>query len=319
MITEFVITLGETRKRLDVFLCHREPDISRSGIQRLIQLGRIKLNAIVVKPSQIIKPGDRITMDTPQPERLTVDGETRPLDILYEDETVLIINKPAGIVVHPTSGNWSGTILNALLLHLQESQSEQNPHSRPNNPRLVHRLDKHTSGVMVIAKTPNAHRALTTQFEQHSISRVYQALVWGQPRGTTGVIDLPIGRDVKNPKTISLQSDHPKHAITEFCVKQSFGNIASHVFLFPQTGRTHQLRVHMASIGCPILGDSTYDGERVKSLDDLPIPRVMLHARTLGFHHPTQNIFQEHSVDVPPDMQNVYHALEIQSEKTNSV
>ncbi len=313
MITEFVITSGETRKRLDVFLCHREPDISRTGIQRLIELGRIRLNTFVVKPSHIIKPGDRITMDTPQPEPLTIDGETLPLDILYEDDTVLVINKPAGIVVHPTSGNWSGTLLNALLSHFQSNEANQSARKETPKPGLVHRLDKHTSGVMVITKTAAAHRSLTSQFEQHTITRVYEALIWGKPKDKTGVIQLPIGQDVKNHKLISPQTDQPKHAITEYHVIQHFEETASHVRLSPRTGRTHQLRVHMASINCPILGDTTYGREKVSHIEGIPIPRVMLHARILGFHHPSLGTFQEYSADLPSDMQQIGQTLKSQS------
>jgi 23S rRNA pseudouridine1911/1915/1917 synthase len=309
MITEFVITSGETRKRLDVFLCHREPDISRTGIQRLIELGRIRLNTSAVKPSHIIKPGDRITMDTPQPEPLTIDGETLPLDILYEDTTLLVINKPAGIVVHPTSGNWSGTLLNALLSHFQSNEANQSATKETPKPGLVHRLDKHTSGIMVIAKTAEAHRSLTSQFEHHTITRVYEALVWGRLKDKIGVIQLPIGPDVKNHKLISPHTDQPKHAITEYQVIRHFEETASQVRLSPRTGRTHQLRVHMASINCPILGDTTYGGEKVSQIEGITIPRLMLHARTLGFHHPTLGHFQEYSVESPTDIQTVGQAL----------
>ena len=207
MITDFIITHGETRKRLDVFLCHREPNITRTGIQRLIELGRIRLNTSVVKPSHLVKPGDRITMDTPQPEPLTLEGAPLPLDILYEDDMLLVVNKPAGIVVHPTSGNWSGTLLNGLLSHFQKSDNFSK--STP-KPRVVHRLDKNTSGIMVIAKTAEAHRTLALQFEQHTITRIYETLVWGAPENETGVIELPIGRDSKNSKIISANTDQPK-------------------------------------------------------------------------------------------------------------
>ena len=303
MITDFVITNGEARKRLDVFLCHREPNISRSRIQRLIQLGRIRLNADVVKPSRIINPGDHITMDTPHPEAIILNGETSPLKLVYEDETLRILNKAAGIVVHPTSGNWSGTLLNSLLNYFKISNQEQRI------PRLVHRLDKQTSGIMVVAKTASAHHSLTKQFAHHSITRAYEALLWSIPETKKGIIDLPIGRDKKNHKIISEQSDTPKWALTEYRVIKQFEGKASQVQLFPQTGRTHQLRAHMASIGCPILGDTLYGGKKVYEIEGIKIPSVMLHAHTLGFAHPSSKKYQEFSVESPENMRNIGKAL----------
>ncbi len=310
MITEFVITSGETPKRLDVFLCHRERNISRTRIRRLIELGRIRLNAVMAKPSHIVKPGDHITMDTPQPQPLTREGKEVPLEILHEDDQLLVINKPAGIVVHPTSGNWSGTLLNAILAHLQPGQDKSKNHSKV---RFVHRLDKSTSGIMVIAKTSEAHRALGIQFEYHTITRIYEALVWGIPNTYSGVIELPIGRDRQNGTWVSAQTEEPKHAITEYRVMQTYGERASRVQLLPQTGRTHQLRVHMASIGCPILGDTMYGGEMVNQIDEIKFPRVMLHARTLGFQHPMSGSFEEYSAAPPSTMQTICQAWKHQA------
>jgi len=313
MITEFVITPGEGRKRLDVFLCHREPAISRSRIQRLIELGRIRLNTAVVKPSHMIKPGDHITMDTPNPEPLCLEGTETSLDILHEDDVLLVINKPAGIVVHPTAGHWSGTLLNALLLQFQTNPAGQKEKQSLANPRFVHRLDKFTSGVMVMAKNAKAHRTLSSQFEKHTITRAYQALVWGTPGESEGVIELPIGRDVTNPKMISGRTDKPRHAVTRYRVVRCFGAKASLVELSPRTGRTHQLRVHMAAIGSPILGDTTYGGEEVHAMGAVRIPRIMLHAQTLGFYHPTDKTYQEYSVNYPSDMQQVEWTLDAHS------
>ena len=310
MITEFVVTAGEARKRLDQFLVHRERDMSRSGLQRLIELGRIRVNARVVKPSQKIKPGDHITMDTPQPGPLLVNGEAVPLEILHEDEALLVVNKPAGIVVHPASGNWSGTLVNALLAHFHgKGDSEAHCKSGKAKPGLVHRLDKDTSGVMVIAKTDHVHRVLAAQFEAHSITRIYEALLWQIPRQNHGVIELAIGRDRVDAKKISSNTGRPQSAVTEFRVLQKSGNFASHVMLFPRTGRTHQLRAHMASLGCPILGDETYGDQKVGRVKEIGIPRVMLHARTLGFQHPLSGLFQEYLVSLPSDMQMICQSL----------
>ncbi|MDR4482156.1 MAG: RluA family pseudouridine synthase [Nitrospirales bacterium] len=309
MITDFIVTGGETRKRLDQFLVNRERDISRSRLQRLIELGRIRVNDRMVKPSHTIKPGDHITMDVPQPGPLLVGGKTLPLEILHEDEALLVLNKPAGVVVHPAAGNWEGTVINALLAHIPNHADAEISNGQTALPRLVHRLDKDTSGVMVVAKTDHAHRTLGTQFEKHSITRIYKALVWGVPRQQQGVIELPIGRDRGEPKKVSSNTAQPQRAVTEYRVEQVFGDLASQVVLSPRTGRTHQLRVHLASLGCPIWGDETYGGQKVCRITEIDIPRVMLHAGTLGFQHPVSGVFQEYSVGFPLDMQGIYQRL----------
>jgi 23S rRNA pseudouridine1911/1915/1917 synthase len=309
MITEFIVTEGETRKRLDQFLVNRERDISRSRLQRLIELGRIRVNDRMVKPSHTIKPGDHITMDVPQPGPLLVDGKAMTLDILHEDEVLLVLNKPAGVVVHPAAGNWEGTVINALLAHIPNHADAEIFNGKRAVPRLVHRLDKDTSGVMVVAKTDYAHRTLAAQFEKHSINRIYEAFVWGVPRLEQGVMELPIGRDRGEPKKVSSNTAQPQRAVTEYRVEQVFGDLASQVVLFPRTGRTHQLRVHLASFGCPILGDETYGGQKVCRISGIDIPRVMLHARTLGFQHPYSQEYREFSASVPADMQSVLTVL----------
>ena len=311
MITEFLITAGEKRKRLDQFLVHREPEISRSSLQRLIALGRIRVNRQIVKPSQRIKPGDSITMDVPQAGILEINGTQIPLDVLYEDEVLIVLNKPARIVVHPTSGNWSGTLFNSLLAHFQNTQQK---HS---SPGIVHRLDKDTSGVMVMAKNREAHRILATQFEQHTITRFYEALTWGVPKHDQGVMKLAIGRDIQDPKKHSTQTNIPHVAITEYQIVNRYGAIGSQVILHPHTGRTHQLRVHLAAFGVPILGDKLYGGEKVCRFEknQFEISRVMLHARTLGFQHPLSGVYQEFTIDCPPDMQTVRQQLQ---ERANS-
>ncbi len=310
MITEFRVTSGEQPKRLDVFLVNRERDISRSALQRLIELGRIRINDRVVKPSQKIKPGDKITMDVPKPEPLELKGEAIPLEVLFEDDHLLVLNKPAGIVVHPAPGNWTGTLVNALLHHFETSGGTISTIGGKERPGLVHRLDKETSGVMVIAKTDRAHRHLAAQFKHHTITRVYEALIFGVPKKSRGLIELAIGRDTKERKKFSARSSRPKESVTEYAVDRRFGKVAAHIVLRPRTGRTHQLRVHLASIGHPILGDPTYGGRKVCTIDMIHIPRVMLHARTLGFQHPESGAFQEYTRPSPPDMQEVMKALD---------
>ena len=310
MITEFLITAGEQPKRLDVFLVGRERDTSRSALQRLIELGRIRVNDQAVKPSHKIKPGDRITMDVPKPEPLAIQGEAIPLEVMFEDDSLLVLNKPPGIVVHPAPGNWSGTLVNALLHHFQTSGGTISTIGGKERPGLVHRLDKETSGVMVITKTDTAHRALAAQFKLHTITRVYEALVWGVPKKGRGLIDLAIGRDSKDRKKFSSRTTSPKESVTEYVVTRRYGKVAAHVLLYPQTGRTHQLRVHLTSLGHPILGDRTYGGNKVMALADIEIPRVMLHARTLGFTHPPTAMREECTSPFPADMERVRCALE---------
>lgn len=309
MITEFLVTPGEIPKRLDRFLVHRERDISRSSLQRLIELGRIRVNAKLVKSSQKIKPGDCITMDTPQPGPLLVSGKVVPLDILHEDEALLVLNKPAGIVVHPASGHWTGTLVNALLAHFQSKELSAGCVRGVVKPRVVHRLDKDTSGVMVIAKTGLAHRGLAAQFEKHAVPRMYEAFVRGLPPREHGVIDTAIGRDQREGKMMSCNTARSRRAITEYRVVQNIGIRASRLLLFPRTGRTHQLRAHLASIGCPILGDEMYGGLDARRFTETDIPRVMLHARALGFQHPVSATAHEFSVGLPSDMHVVLQSL----------
>ncbi len=310
MITEFLITAGEQPKRLDVFLVNRERDISRSALQRLIELGRIRINDAVVKPSHKIRPGDKITMDVPKPEPLALKGEPIPLEVLFEDDHLLVLNKPAGIVVHPAPGNWTGTLVNALLHHFQTSGGTVSTIGGKERPGLVHRLDKDTSGVMVIAKTDQTHRHLSAQFKHHTITRVYEALVYGVPKKGRGLIELAIGRDSKERKKFSARTSRPKESVTEYHVDRRYGKWAAHVLLYPRTGRTHQLRVHLTSLGHPILGDQTYGGRKVGAIEQIEIPRVMLHARTLGFHHPITGEAEEYTRPLPADMEMVSQALE---------
>src|SRR5438132_9834323 len=206
MVTEFVVTAGELPKRLDIFLVNREPKLSRSALQRLIGQGRVRINGQAVKPSHKIRPGDTIAFDIPKAEPLELKGESIPLEILYEDDLLLLLNKPAGLVVHPAPGHWVGTLVNALLHHFQTSGGTVSTIGGKERPGLVHRLDKDTSGVMVIAKTDETHRSLAHQFKHHTITRAYEALVWGTLKKSAGRIDLAIGRDTKERKKFSART-----------------------------------------------------------------------------------------------------------------
>lgn len=309
MREELVVTSGETPKRLDLFLANREPLLSRAALQRLILDGHITINGRPVKPSHKIRPGDRIVLEIPRPEPFELKPEPIPLDVLYEDASLLVLNKPAGLVVHPAPGHWSGTLVNALLHHFGSSGALSSIGGKE-RPGLVHRLDKETSGVMVIAKTDEAHRALAAQFKQHSITRAYEALVWGIIKKPEGLVELAIGRDVKERKKFSARTARPKASVTAYRVTERFGKLATRVTLFPRTGRTHQIRVHLASLGHPLLGDRTYGGRKVKELLGVEIQRVMLHARTLGFRHPTTGQYMEWSTAIPQDMETIIGVLQ---------
>jgi 23S rRNA pseudouridine1911/1915/1917 synthase len=308
------VSAGENPKRLDVFLSTHTADLSRAAIQRLIEKGAVTVNGKRPKPSQKIKPGDEIAWDVPKPEPLEIGGEPIPLDVLFEDDALLVLNKPAGIVVHPAPGHWRGTLVNALLYHMQAKGTASEGESFASiggreRPGLVHRLDKGTSGVMVIAKTDAAHQGLSKQFKAHTIHRVYLALVIGSVKGKTGRVELAIGRDTKNRKKISARTTSPREAVTEFHVAERFGKVATLVEVHPQTGRTHQIRVHLTSLGHPLLGDETYGGRKVCVLDDMCIERPMLHARTLGFTHPATGKYLEYTVPPPADMEALLRLL----------
>jgi 23S rRNA pseudouridine1911/1915/1917 synthase len=307
--TELIVTAGESPKRLDHFLANRDPYFSRTALQRLIEDGHITVGDQIVKPSHKVRPGDRIVLVVPRPEPIEIGPEPIPLAILYEDESLLVLNKPAGLVVHPAPGHWTGTLVNALLHHMQSGEEHLSSIGGKERPGLVHRLDKETTGIIVVAKTDQAHRLLAAQFKSHSITRVYEALVWGGPPTREGKIELSIGRDTKDRKTFSTRTTNPRESLTSYRIKERFGKMAAHLELFPGTGRTHQLRVHLKAIECPILGDQTYGGKKVMEVGGMVIPRVMLHAKVLGFVHPVSNDRLTFSAELPEDMEAVRNAL----------
>lgn len=315
MRTELVVTSGEMPKRLDLFLANREPDLSRSALQRLIADGHITINGRTAKPSQKIRPGDSIVLDVPRPEPLALKPEAIPLEILYEDDALVVLNKPVGLVVHPAPGHWTGTLVNALLHHFGAPGGSLSTVGGKERPGLVHRLDKETSGVMVVAKTDQAHRSLAGQFKHHSITRAYEALAWGSLKKQEGVIELAIGRDTKERKKFSAHTSNPKASATGYKVLCRLGKLATRVELRPRTGRTHQIRVHLTALGHPVLGDPTYGGRKVKALEEVAIARVMLHARTLGFTHPASGEYREFSAQAPADFEAVFEALRAASSR----
>ena len=293
-----VVPAGQSPRRLDVFVTTQSARLSRAAAQRWIEGGLITVNDRRAKPAQRIRPGDVIACHVAERPALPVEPEPIPIEVLHEDAAILVVNKPPGIVMHPAPGNWTGTLLNALVHHVRRARAFRDGDGRRIRPGLVHRLDKGTSGVLVIAKTDAAHRHLSRQFHAHSIHRVYLALVAGAVvRG--GLIDQALGRDTRDARRISPRSAAPRRAVTEYRVAERLGPDATLVEVRPRTGRMHQIRVHLASIGHAVLGDASYGAMPA----DPALARPMLHAAVLGFVHPSTGRYAEHRAPLPPDME----------------
>jgi 23S rRNA pseudouridine1911/1915/1917 synthase len=302
--------------RIDKFLMDRLPNVTRTKIQNGIHDGFVKVNDKPVKPSHKVHPGDEITVSFPEPPRDTdVLPENIPLNIVYEDEHLLVVNKVAGMVVHPAYQNWSGTLVNALTYHFQNLPEMPGNDGRPG---LVHRIDKDTSGLLVIAKTEKAMTSLAKQFYDHSIERTYQAIVWGVPDPPQQTIRVNVGRSLKDRRVTTAfpEGDFGRTAITHYKVLQDMRYV-SLIECKLETGRTHQIRAHMKYIGHPIFNDATYGGNeplkgtvftKYKQFVDncfKVIPRQALHAKTLGFIHPATNEFVQFDSELPPDFKEV--------------
>jgi len=299
--TQWIVTPKDTRLRLDRYLIKKGLSLSRSRIQKLIEDGHITINGRSVKPSYRVYRDDQVRIELPPPTPLEIRPEAIPLEIVYEDADLLVVNKPAGMVVHPAPGNISGTLVHALLHHCRDLRGI----GGKERPGLVHRLDKETSGLLVVAKTEPAHWALAAQFKAHTIARCYLALVHGVPARARGTIELAIGRDVRERKKISTRTIRPRSAVTQYEVLESYGEI-SLLAVWPRTGRTHQIRVHLSPLGHPVLGDKVYGLRTKRDLEkSLGVSRQMLHAERLGFDHPRTRQYLEFSVPPPPDMEMV--------------
>lgn len=303
-------------ERLDVLITNRLPKISRNRVQRLIAEGAVLLDGRPSKASAIVPGGATVEVTFPHPPRPPAGPENIPLNVLFEDDHVLVIDKPAGMVVHPAAGHSEGTLVNALLGRYQELPNPGGPTHRPG---IVHRLDKDTSGVMVIARTENAMTTLGRAFHDHTIEREYAALVWGNIDEDRGTVNAPLARHPGNRKKYAVQ-ESGKHAVTHWKVRERFGFVTL-IALRLETGRTHQIRVHLSHIGHPVFGDTTYGG-RMHGLARLTahernlgrelladLPRQALHARLLGFDHPETGEHLRFSTDLPEDMAQVVERL----------
>jgi 23S rRNA pseudouridine1911/1915/1917 synthase len=300
-VTEFLVSSKEASSRLDHYLKKRFPTLSRSRLQTLIKKAEIMVNDRPVKPSYRLRPEDQVRLDIPAYEPPKIEPQAIPLDIVYEDDSVLMINKPAGMVVHPAPGHYEGTLVNALMARDPKVFKTSAGEDRPG---IVHRLDKDTSGLLVVAKSESVHQALARQFKAHTIHRIYLALALGVLKPGKGRIELAIGRDRWERKKISMRTTRPKEAVTEYRVIERL-QVASLLEIRPLTGRTHQIRVHLASIKHPVLGDAVYGSRNATRLGDFSISRQMLHARTLGFIHPGTRQPMEFSAPLPQDFESV--------------
>ncbi len=324
------VTDDHAGKRLDLFLAEALAASSRSRLKALIKKGAVTRSGRTIEdPSMKVKPGECYVVTVPPPEPATPKPENIPLDVVFEDEHLIVVNKPAGLVVHPAAGNWTGTLVNALLHHCGDSLSGIGGVIRPG---IVHRIDKETSGLLVVAKNDHAHAGLAAQFQNHSLERAYQAILWGAPRPMVGIVDAPLRRGgADRQKMIIAKGEDAydaKHAVTHYKVLERYGGtsaepLASLVECRLETGRTHQIRVHMSHIGHPLLGDPLYgqgrrflkkeaaeaQPEAAKAVNQLR--RQALHAYLLGFEHPISGDFLQFKANLPQDLTNLSRNLEL--------
>ncbi len=303
-LKKFIVSEKDLHARIDHFLIKQEIGISRTYLQKLIKDGHVLVNNKTVKPNYRLRLNDEIVVNIPPPTELEALPENIPLDIIYEDSSIIVISKPAGMVVHPAAGNYKGTIVNALLYHCKDLTGI----GGKERPGIVHRLDKDTSGVLVAAKNDQSHQHLSHQFKKRMVEKRYIALVAGVVKKESGTIEIPIGRDIKDRKKISPKTKRARAAVTHFKVVERFKN-ASLLEVKIETGRTHQIRVHLLYFKHPVLGDVQYGGKNMRNWNNINIPRQMLHAERLGIIHPVTEKFMEFKAEAPGDMKRVQTLL----------
>lgn len=288
-------------ERIDRIVAVRDPNWTRMMVQAWIRAGRVLVDGKKVKPNHRLGPGEEVEVQVPPQENLQITSESIPLDIRYEDDDVIVVNKPRGMVVHPAAGNLSGTLVNALLAHC-ESLSSLGGEERPG---IVHRIDKDTSGLLMIAKNDAAHLSLASQLKKHRVERQYIAVVHGHLAHPRGTIEAPIGRHPHHRRKMTVIPDGGKHAVTHFDVVERLSE-ATRVLCRLETGRTHQIRVHLRHIGHPLIGDPLY-GRKKKN--DFPIQGQALHAHLLGFDHPRTGEPIQVEAELPEDMRRLLQML----------
>lgn len=277
--------------RIDKYLSDNMEDISRSYLQKLLKEKSITVNEKEIKANYKVQEGDVVSVSVPEPEEPDILPEEIPLDILYEDDSLMVVNKPKDMVVHPSAGHLSGTLVNAVLFHCKGNLSGINGIMRPG---IVHRIDKDTTGALLICKTDTCHRILAEQLKVHSITRKYRAVVQGNLKDDEGTIEGPVGRHPADRKKMAINYKNGKEAVTHYRVLERFGN-ATYIECQLETGRTHQIRVHMASIGHPLLGDTTYGSSK----NPYHLQGQALHAMVIGFLHPVTNTYMEFTAPFP--------------------
>lgn len=293
--------------RLDAFIGYNTDELSRSYAVKLIEQGLVSVaGSPVTSKKYKVNAGDEIAIEMPEPESLDIEAEDIPLEIVYEDDDVAVINKPRGMVVHPGPGNYSGTLVNAIMYHMGDSLSSINGVIRPG---IVHRIDKDTSGLLMIAKNDKAHESLAAQLAEHSVTREYTALCYDNIKEDELTIDLPIGRDERNRLRNAVNGASAKDAVTHIKVLDRFGKYTL-VKAILETGRTHQIRVHMAYMHHPLVGDELYGPRRQSSkIEGIAVSGQLLHAGTLGFVHPSLDMYMEFHSDLPEVFEEVLTRL----------
>ena len=291
-------------ERIDKYINEQIPELSRSFIQQLIKSGSILINDHTCKSNYKCKFSDKIVIEYEDAKELEISAENIPLDILYEDSSIVIVNKPKDMVVHPAAGHENGTLVNALLYHCKDSLSSINGVIRPG---IVHRIDRNTTGILVVCKNDSAHKKVAEQLKKHSITRKYHAICYGTFKEPEGTINAPIGRHPVDRKKMAINQKNGREAITHYKVLKRLKQDYSYIECTLETGRTHQIRVHMASIGHPLLGDDVYGpkNSKIKGLQG-----QTLHAKTLGFIHPDTNQYVEFDSELPDYFQELLKKLE---------
>lgn len=303
MVNAFIFTADESLSgsRIDKAICELNSNLTRSAVQKLIENENVSVNSKCITKNYKVKSGDKISVIIPKAKELEVEAQNIPLDIRYEDSDLLVVNKPKGMVVHPAAGNFDKTLVNALLYHCKDSLSGINGVIRPG---IVHRIDKDTSGLLIVAKNDFAHISLAEQIKAHTFTREYQTVVYGRFKNETGTIDAPIGRHPVDRKKMTVTEKNSKHAVTHYCVKEEYKDF-SHLKVSLETGRTHQIRVHMSYIGHPVAGDPVYGPKKVIT----SLSGQCLHAGLIGFKHPRSGKYIEIESELPQYFENFIRSI----------
>lgn len=293
----------DQQMRLDKYLAEQFPEQTRSYLQKLIKDGEVTVNGKNVKTGYQLSKGEEVCVNIPEPKELDVEPQKMDLDIVYEDEDVILINKPKGMVVHPAPGHTTDTLVNGLLYHCKDNLSGINGVARPG---IVHRIDRDTTGILIVCKNDMSHNSIAAQLKEHSINRRYRALVHGNLKEDTGTVEGPIGRHPIDRKKMSINEKNGKPAVTHYTVLERFGNYTL-IECKLETGRTHQIRVHMTSIGHPLVGDEVYGPAKCP----FKLQGQCLHAMVLGFVHPRTGEYMEFSADLPEYFEDLLRKLRL--------